>query len=198
MLSVEASGPKFIYTCQDPKFVYYVVPKTGYSSIINMLTVNKIPYENCMDIDPAEYKDYFKFAFVRNPWDRVVSAYENLVVSKRFIPFEHLQDKGFDYFVNYIATQDLNYSDVHLRLQTSLIPNLDELDFLGHFENFEEDIRLVLNKIGLKGIEILHYNKSEHSHYSHYYNEVTRAIIAEKYKADIEILGYQFESRDDS
>ena len=68
------------------KFVFLQTTKTGSSSIYVTLkekykTVNPENHLNAVQakrfFDEKKYNwdEYFKFAFVRNPWDRYVSAY---------------------------------------------------------------------------------------------------------------------------
>jgi len=187
--------PRFnISKSEQHKFIWFRVAKVGTRSILEILENNteltlsgySIPFR------VKESKNYFKFAFVRNPWDRVVSCYHKQVVPKNNPHFTECWDKGFDYFVAFIASQDLTRSDIHIKLQTSLIPRKD-LDFIGRFENFEEDLRYVLDTIGLSEAEIVHKNRSDHQHYSEYYTKKTRAIIYKKYKKDIKNFGYTFE-----
>jgi len=187
-----ANTPYFYLISSQEKFIFFAVPKTGYSSISTMIRDNNNQTNTYFDyIELDNFENYFKFSFIRNPWDRIVSAYLNLIVTKRYDPFEHLHDQDFDFFVNYIANQDLNNADIHIRTQRSLIP--PKIDYIGRFEYFHDDLSHILDKIGLHGKEISHLNKSEHLHYSHYYNDITREIIAEKYKDDIEAFGYKFE-----
>lgn len=184
-----------ITSSDSHRYVWFRVAKVGTRSILKVLTnhtqLDQDGYH--LSFDAAKYKDYFKFAFVRNPWDRVVSCYFNKVVTKFHPPFAECFDKDFNYFVNYIARQDLTKADIHIRLQTCLIP-LKEVDFIGKLENMENDFQYVLNTIGLNDIAIPHENVSGHDHYSTYYNKKTKAIIAEKYKQDIQTFGYNFET----
>lgn len=83
---------------------------------------------------------------------------------------------------------------MHIRLQVKLFP-VDQVDFIGRFETFEEDLRTIMTKLGIQDKEIPHRNASQHEHYSKYYTPRTRDIIARKYKQDIEAFGYQFEMR---
>lgn len=180
------------------QFVWFRVAKVGTRTIFNILANNEVPFSvNAYQVpySAKEYKNYFKFAFVRNPWDRVVSCYCNKVLTQGHKRFRECFGKGFDYFVDYIRKQNLHTADAHIRLQTALIP-LDEVDFIGRLENFNEDLLYVMGMLGLQHVAIPHKNKSTHTHYSTYYNRKTRQIIAEKYRADIEAFGYQFESID--
>lgn len=185
-----------IHVSERPPFIWYAIPKNCYTSILHMIHLNHIHYvHHRSPIDHKTYPNHFKFAFVRNPWERVVSAYENLIVTKRYPPFNHLFDKSFDEFVFFIASQDLQFADIHIRLQTAFLPNLKDLNFLGHFETFEQDIAYVLKQLGLQDVQMPHANKSNRAHYSCYYNNKTRAIIANKYRKDIQDLCYRFESK---
>lgn len=178
------------------QFVWFRTAKVGTRTILEILEKNVPLSTNNFKViyNPNDYKGYFKFAFVRNPWDRVVSCYCNKVLSKCHHAFRECFDKDFDYFVDFIDKQDLSVADAHIRLQTTLMP-LHDLDFIGRLETFSEDLSYVLSVIGLEHIKIGHKNSSQHQHYSHYYTPRTIKIIAKKYKSDIKAFGYQFESQ---
>jgi len=187
------------------QFVWFRVHKVGTSTINQIFKRNNLSFSvfirHPAEFNLQDYKGYFKFGFVRNPWDRVVSCYINRIVGKNTSKHSDLKecfDKDFDYFVDFIDRQDLTKANRHIRIQTSLIP-LNEVDFIGRLETFSQDLQYVFSVIGLhdKEIEknkgIPKANASKHKHYSHYYAERTKEIIARKYKDDIEAFGYQFE-----
>ena len=138
-----------------------------------------------------QFKSYFKFGFVRNPWDRVVSLYE------RKEALELRNKMSFDEFVDWIQYSSatcLHSSPHRYQLDWFVDPNGTVLaDFIGRFERLAEDWAFVAKKIGVS--EALPHSRPNPRlrHYTEYYNSKTRAIVAEKFKVDIETFGYQFE-----
>ena len=107
------------------------------------------PGEHHMDLTEAlrrfhHTKDYFKFTFVRNPYDRVVSFFHHLahvrgtlLAPNSYNPYPPYH--GYRDFLDRIIEDKLWNYDLHFRPQHSFI-DIDQMDFIGRFENFENDI----------------------------------------------------------
>jgi hypothetical protein len=64
-------------------------------------------------------------------------------------------------------------------------------DFIGRFENLENDFYSITNYIGVD-IKIKHLNKFEHKPYSEYYNDLDVKLVENLYKRDLEYFNYKF------
>ena len=137
------------------------------------------------------FKNYFKFGFVRNPWDRVVSLYE------RREGVELRNSMSFDQFVDWIQYSSatcIHSSPHRYQLDWFVDPNGHLLaDFIGRFERLEQDWAFVANKLGITAPLPHRRSNPRARHYTEYYNDRTREIVARKFQADVETFGYQFE-----
>jgi hypothetical protein len=204
------------------KFIYTKVTKTGSSSIEETLITSDPEAQNLNhyhlldDIDERT-KDYFKFTFVRNPWARCVSHFFYKIQVKGH---EAYRDSDFREFITsarppYSDDDDRRFALLHLvdwceyspnlhRIMTELYPFENQLDwisdeqgnvlldFIGRVENFQDDFDTVCDRIGIPRQQLPHVNKTDHRHYTDYYDDETIQIVAEIYARDIEYFGYEF------
>ena len=181
------------------EFIFFHIPKTGGSSLTTHLRKHGEierryhPHSFSFDLN----REFFRFGFFRNPWDRFVSKYFYFKAYGK-------QKKGNDFHSGEIVNRynsfrefTLNLSNVyeefrspHWNLQVNWIK--DRIDFIGRFENFQQDVNIVCDKIGIPHQNLPHKKKSNHIHYTEYYDDETRSIVAEKYAKDIEYFGYKF------
>jgi len=191
------SLPKYLFTVSDKeKFIWFPNPKVGSSSI--RMLIENLGFEfgtgRFKPYDLNKYQGYFKFAFLRNPWARLVSCYNDKVNGNdnKIKFYAACRGKDFAFFLDFLKDKDLTGVDRHVRLQSSLFP-INELDCLGKIENFEQDIYTIFHdKLNLEIGNIPQINNSNSTDYREYYNDDQRQLIAELYKSDIELGEYEF------
>jgi len=140
------------------------------------------------------YNDYFKFTVCRNPYDRLVSAYQYFDLSRRYKTFRNFinDTKLFKDVQNTLEEDSYLKTDLIYHLLPGVYFVRNRVDFIGRFENLQEDFNIVCDKIGIPRQKLPHANKRNHKHYTEYYDDETREIVAEKYAQDIEYFGYKF------
>jgi hypothetical protein len=149
-----------------------------------------LPAQKIRTLIGAETFDtYFKFAIVRNPWDKAVSQYcymRRRPDLRAFIGMEEQDD--FKTYLRLIhATPHVQWEPQH-----TLIFNHKEkllIDELGRYETFESDVTRIFAHLGIQ-TPISHTNRSERAPLEHYYDQEAIEIIAEMYKEDIRLFNY--------
>jgi len=143
-----------------------------------------------------DWDKMFKFSFVRNPWDKVVSHYHYRIKTNQtnlgtsLISFKEWVTKSY-------GNQDSFYYDnVKMFMpQTDWISDSEGnimVDFVGRFEHINADFKIVCQRLKIQG-DLPHLNVSSHQHYSHYYDDETKLIIKDWFQKDIENFNYSFE-----
>lgn len=148
---------------------------------------------------PAQFDDYFKFSFVRNPWDRIASFYRHLGYDWRC---------SFPHFVMKHLPKRAEERPWFLCPQTEFTHDADGrqiVDFVGRFEALERDFAVACERIGLPASKLPHVNDSKRPvfalkrwlkrrplPYRELYDAHSRKIVADMYRSDIETFGYGF------
>ncbi len=181
------------------KYVFVSIAKTASTSIRRRLGYFDDPppeiyHMFLRDIikQQPKAKDYFKFAFVRNPYDRLYSTYINLKYDGHPWAVDIKKKNTFREFV--LDFNESKYSKyIHLQPQSDYImyDNKIAVNFLGKFENLKENFRTVENilKISNKELKKLRSSGTKHSE-SKFYDEDMKNIVREIYKEDFERFGY--------
>ena len=176
------------------KFIFIHIPKTGGTSIEKFFDT-KLNYD-LKHLTNVEYDEecvncngYIKFSVIRNPWERMVS-YWNYRQSVAWATDDGEIPIFTDWmkFVHQKKSRPLLTMFDFLRDKTDTIKNIH----LIRFENLQEDFDIVCDKIKIPKQELPHSNNRNHKHYTEYYDDETREIVAEKYAKDIEYFGYKF------
>ena len=147
------------------KALWYRVAKVGTRTIKMHLEENNknVIYSSEGGYLPSLYKNYFKFAFVREPIDRFISCWKDKVLERNYFNFpteEYEKMKDLDTFISWVEKLDISTCDEHLREQSDLI-DLDNVDFIGKFENFNQDLIHVLKKLNIPVDEVYHQNRTQ-------------------------------------
>lgn len=182
--------------------------------------VTRFPLADPKKLNNGGYSDYFRFGFVRNPWARIVSCYQSKIPRKRNInagPWLRLlyyvtpnawhatfnkvlptpilsSYMSFDQFVEAVVKIPDSRIDKHLRSQyTFLCDDEGKLmpSYLGRMESFSADFHHVAEQIGLPMEEPLAKNtRQKKSDFKTFYNQRSWDLVADRYRRDIELLGY--------
>ena len=163
----------------------------GRTNRIRAALYQLLPRERKIDIGRRQFESYFKFGFVRNPWDRVVSLYE------RTEPIQMKDKMSFDEFVEWIQFSSatcIHSSPHRYQLDWFLDGSGNMLaDFIGRFECLERDWAVVADKLGITEKTLPHARENPRARpYTEYYTARTRDLIAQKFEIDIEHFGYDY------
>lgn len=193
------------------KFIFIHIPKTGGTSIEEALRdescqllagawdytrarhapLNHLTLQELADsglVTPAQINAYFKFCFVRNPWDRLISEVSCRWMSPWF------SDMPMEQRIRYACTQAAKPTGIanHLRPQVDFVTaDGFQLDFIGRFEQLEEDFEEICRLLSIKAT-LPHRNRSDHRPYQEYYDAESQALTATTYQRDIAAFHYTF------
>ena len=193
------------------KFIFIHIPKTGGTSIEYVFNKRSVKFKHRTLRKYEELyqqiDQYYKFSFVRNPWDITVSMFNFLWKqkspwAKQWRKDHDISKLSFKEWVTHSSFQapTLRCMDINKTnkghdgdFSSWLTSEKYTVDFIGRFENLQEDFNTICDKIGIPRQKLPKINKTKHKHYTEYYDEETKQIVAEKYAKDIERFGYKFE-----
>ena len=178
----------------EHRALYVMVPKTGTRSIVAALGLPKHP-PYVSDCRRHNWPGYFRFAFVRNPWDRLVSVWVEKI-DAIFSPFRiygWTPALPFRDFVRAVCAMPPDERDHHFAPQAPLLRYAGEwcVDFLGRFERLNEDWRLLSQAAGWKA-PLPHINRSEHKPWREYYTPELAQLVRETFAEDANLFGYRY------
>jgi hypothetical protein len=135
------------------------------------------------------FAGYFKFAFVRNPFDRFVS-YCAFATRKQDVFERHPQQVMRHFLFTEPPLQHMLFRPQH----SFLIGADGELltDALGRVEDMQGSFDAISERIGLPHVALERTNASQHGDYRDYYDQQLIDGVASLYGRDLELFGYQF------
>ena len=184
----------------EKKFVFICVAKTASTSMRRRFGYFEDPpphiyhmfLKDILDKNPHT-KDYFKFGFVRNPYDRLYSTYINLKYEGHLWATALKAKRTFEEFV--LDFEGSKYSDyIHLQPQINYLINGESigLDYVGRFENLNDDFRDIEKILGLSHVKL---KKERYSRTypldPKFYTNSMRGVVCEIYGEDFERFGYE-------
>lgn len=175
------------------RLIFVHLHRTGGASITNQLLSmggwQQLKGQHDPLSEAKDLKDYRAFAFVRNPWERLVSWYalsnrDGQVCQERFAQFvehwlarlEHSKEERF------LACQTDYFRDDE-RSQPCLV---------GRHEAFDAELSRIFLELGLPLIPSDDLNNSQHGHYREYYSQTMLEKLQPYFQDDISDFGYRF------
>lgn len=147
------------------KCIFIHIPRTGGSSIELAIKgypwwVGNLEKKHMSASETRKYygediwNEYFKFSFVRNPWDRVISLWKSDLYTKKC--------SLYNFLLKYQPAEHENPSPYYLDI-------LDEkIDFIGRFENLQNDFDKICDMIKLKKTILPDFNQTKRKDYKKY------------------------------
>ena len=189
------------------RLLYVRNPKCANTSIIGSIADAELGRAPRADIIHLE-AGWTSFSFVRNPWARLVSTYQDKArgdANSSRMEGLHIQgfldavipidtDMSFEAFCEVVCALPDSVTEKHLRSQSSVLLHKGKpiVAFIGKVESIQSDWADLMRRVGLD-INLRHLNRSRHEHYSRYYrdsNLVNR--VGDRYAEDIRNFNYDF------
>lgn len=205
-----------MYISRQRNFLFCHVSRTGGTSLSEHIKkhvkdaqhvhLQHLSMHEAKTILGSEFDTFFKFAMVRNPWERLVSWYalmalSNVSFNQNNAALNVLPDsphwQRFDEFLEKAATQKVNkfrgdWLDYSQWQQLTDEEGNLLVDEIGRFENYAQDIQKFMLKIDVMQPFKENVNGSKHLHYSEYYSDFGKELVAEVFHQDVINFGYQF------
>lgn len=206
------------------KCIYVHIPKCAGNSIeyafghdrnrkdildINEQTYTDISHNTATEIkehhtNEEQWSSYFKFAIVRNPFDRLVSSYNFVCEKTKYRKFrDNMPFKDFVFrkgvfgntFSPSIIIKKRDKCCQRMPSHRYIYDENDNLlvDYVGKFENLQKEWDFICKQLKVK-LELGHHNECSpnNKHYRDYYDEETKRFVTEACKKDLEIFGYEY------
>lgn len=195
----------------ETRSIFFHIPKTAGLSVSKALYGNsggghRGVVEFLVAFGPEAFERYFKFTIVRNPWDRVYSAW-------RFLRGGGMHEEDRRWAERHLAVHDDFGGFVKRGLPTAEVQaalhflpqgaflcwpgsSLPLVDYIGFFERLEESFACIAHRLGKprKPLPRLNRSGAAPADYREAYDEESRGIVSEIYAVDVALFGYDFDS----
>ena len=181
------------------------MPKTGGTAIEQLLDIRQLYDSNPKrrptpqhftaamlrtHLGETKWSSYYSFAFVRNPWARLLSSYfwrQTLKIKRPVLAF----DKFVEHASNCVAAERYYEEDFgdHFIPQVAFTDGVDEVF---RYEAFAEGVEFVAKRLGQKPPVVPPKEVKAHDDYRAYFSSAARDCVAETYAQDIASYEYRF------
>jgi hypothetical protein len=161
-------------------------PDTLFGGVLQHMTMAEIQAR----LPEEAVRSYFKFAFVRNPWDRLVSEYFWITEGDGRV----WAGGPVGTFEEFVRSRDYGRVHRHGLDQVSFILTRDGrvgVDVVYKYEDLPEAWELICRRLRIS-VPLQQRMRSPHGPYRAYYTPETRAIVADVYAQDIRVFDYEF------
>lgn len=199
------------------KFIFVAIPKTGTHAVrralrehmgpddleqVGLFVQKKFPFPELARLQhghlsleqvrpylpPEEFGSFFKFAFVRNPFDRFVS----------YCAFMTRAQGHFEKDPQMVMRQMIEqppWQHVLFQQQHSFITGADGqllTDYVGRVEEMQDSYDEIARRIAIPTVELERVNTSSRRDYREYYDQALIEGVARLYARDLELFDYEF------
>ncbi|HEV8014439.1 MAG TPA: sulfotransferase family 2 domain-containing protein [Stellaceae bacterium] len=197
----------------DGRWIFVHIQKTAGNAVRSALGVELndarkhfLAHELRRLYGEAAWQRAFKFAFVRNPWDRLVSWWSMIDAAR-----DPLRAPQLNKFHDYVLRRARNFEEFIANCTDEVVDDdgrkhvfrnqidylVDEkgtviVDFIGRFECLQRDFTEVSTRIGIARTDLPRVNMSQHAHYTEYYSPALAERVGRLYARDIATFGYRF------
>jgi hypothetical protein len=201
------------------RFVFAAVPKTGTHAVrqalreqlgdedveqVGLFVNKRFPWEDLAAIQHGHlslqqvrpylgedaFARYFKFAFVRNPFDRFVSYCAFMLRGG-----DEFQRRPRDIMRHFLFVQPPE-QHILFQPQASLLTGEDGAllaDAVGRVEDMQASYDRICARIGIPSRPLDRVNGTRHRDYRDYYDQALVDGVADRYARDLDLFGYSFE-----
>jgi len=198
------------------QFIFFAVPKTGTHALRELLAQHKGPddweqqilfgqqqspiteiaqiqhghisaQQIAPHLEPAIWQSYFKFAIVRNPFDRFISIC--FFLNRKNPQF---LETPLQWMKSAIAVPRFR-ARVLVRSQYLQLVDAQgnsAMDYIGRYEQLQDSVNEICDRLQIKSTQLQKRNTSEHNQYREYYDEELKSAVAELYQEDLRRFNY--------
>ena len=146
---------------------------------------------NKITLTREQYHSYYKFTFIRNPWARAYSWYENVMRDNTHKQKSQITEPiPFNEFLRIFSGKGM------LKPQTYWLKDFSgsiPLNYIGRFENLAEDFQAICKEMNIPTLSLPHKVAGSGKDYHQSYSQESIDLIKEVYREEIEMFQYSFE-----